>query len=84
MHGVISPSLTDVVVLEVLEEGDLPDGGAGRALLVLQPDLLEGDQRVRQPRLPLEHRRVRPLTKLVQLRVRVHLAEAWKSKIGLI
>ncbi len=49
-------------MLEVLEEGDLPDGGAGRALLVLQPDLLQGHQVVRQPRPALVHRRVRALS----------------------
>ena len=38
-----------------------PDGGAGRALLVLQPDLLEGHQRVCQPTLTLEHCGVRTL-----------------------
>ena len=45
-------------MLQVLEEGDLPDGGAGRALLVLQPDLLEGHDRVGQPGLALVHRGV--------------------------
>ena len=33
----------DVGVLELLEEGDLPDGGAGDPLVLrLQPDLLHG------------------------------------------
>ena len=50
--------LTDIGVLQVLEEGDLPDGGAGGALLVLQPDLLEGDDGVGQPGLALVHRGV--------------------------
>jgi len=53
-------------VLEVLEKGDLSDGCAGCALLVLQPDLLQGHQVVRQPGLPLEHRRVRALNRGVE------------------
>ena len=53
--------LTDIGVLQVLEEGDLPDGGAGRALLVLEPDLLEGHDGVGQPRLALVHSGVGPL-----------------------
>ena len=33
----------NVWVLELLEKGDLPDGGAGHALVLgLQPDLLHG------------------------------------------
>ena len=52
---------TYVGVLEVLEKGNLPDGGAGRAFLVLQPDLLQGHQVVRQPGLALVHRGVRAL-----------------------
>ena len=48
-------------MLQVLEQRDLPDGGAGRALLVLQPDLLERHQGVRQPRLALVNRGVRTL-----------------------
>ena len=53
-----SAELTDIGVLQVLEEGDLPDGGAGSALLVLQPDLLEGHDGVRQTGLALVHRGV--------------------------
>ena len=45
-------------MLQVLEEGDLPDGGAGGALLVLQPDLLECHDGVCQPGLALVHRGV--------------------------
>lgn len=48
-------------MLQVLEQRDLPDGGAGGALLVLQPDLLQGHQGVRQPRLALVDRGVRTL-----------------------
>jgi hypothetical protein len=48
-------------MLEILEQRDLPDGGARRALLVFQPDLLQRHQVVRQPRLALEHRGVRAL-----------------------
>ena len=40
-------------MFQVLQQRHLPDGGAGGALLVLQSDLLQGDHRVRQPRLPL-------------------------------
>ena len=54
----LGSQLTDIGVLQVLEEGDLPDGGAGRALLVLQPDLLEGHDGVGQPGLALVHRGV--------------------------
>ena len=33
----------DVGMLELLQEGDLPDGGAGHTLVLgLQPDLLHG------------------------------------------
>lgn len=56
--NLLSSQLTDIGVLQVLEEGDLPDGGAGRALLVLQPDLLEGHDGVGQPGLALVHRGV--------------------------
>lgn len=52
----LNAELTDIGVLQVLEEGDLPDGGAGGALLVLKPDLLEGDDGVGQPGLALVHR----------------------------
>ena len=38
----------DVGVLQLLEERGLPDGREGRALLLLQPDLLQGNHLVRQ------------------------------------
>ena len=38
----------DVGVLQLLEERGLPDGREGRALLLLQADLLQGDHLLRQ------------------------------------
>ena len=54
-------------MLEILEEGDLSDGGARGALLVLQPDLLQGHHRLSQHGLPLEHRRIRSLQHRVNI-----------------
>ena len=45
-------------MLQVLEEGDLPDGGAGGSLLVLQPNLLECHDGICQSGLALVHRGV--------------------------
>lgn len=38
----------DVGVLQLLEEGGLPDGREGGALLLLETDLLQGHHLVRQ------------------------------------
>lgn len=43
------------------EYGTLADGGAGRALFVLEPDLLERHELLREPTPAFEHRRVRAL-----------------------
>ena len=45
-------------MFEVLQQGDLPDGGAGGALLVLQSDLLQSHHGVCQPRFSLVDRSV--------------------------
>ena len=43
MLDILPEDTYDVGVLELLEKGDLPDGGAGHALVLgLQPDLLHG------------------------------------------
>lgn len=53
--------LTYIIVLQVLEQGDLSDGCAGCPLLVLKPNLLQSNQVVSQTTLTLEHRGVSPL-----------------------
>ena len=50
----------DIVVLELLEERDLADGGARHALVLrLEPDLLERDDLVRVDVLGFVHDAVR-------------------------
>jgi len=66
----------DVGVLELLEQGGLADRGARRALLMLQPDLLERHVRVVDATLALVHGGVRALAQLLQLHVRLDLAVA--------
>ena len=51
---------------EVLEQRHLADGRARSALLVLEPDLLESHQIVREPRLALVHGRIRALRSTIQ------------------
>ena len=47
MDDVLEPH--DVGVLELFQEGDLPDGRRGHPfLLLLEPDFLEGDRRARR------------------------------------
>ena len=56
-----SQMLTDIGVTHVFEEGNLSDGRARSAFLVFQPNLLEGHQVVRQPRLAFVDGGVRSL-----------------------
>lgn len=56
-------SVTDVGVSEVFEQRNFAYGRARSALLVLQADLLQGDEIVRQSGLAFVHRGVRSLEK---------------------
>ena len=60
-YGCAHRCLTYIIVLQVLEQGDLSDGSAGGPLLVLKPNLLQSNQVVSQTTLTLEHRSVSPL-----------------------
>ena len=55
--------LTDIGVAQVFEEGNLSDGGARSAFLVLQSNFLEGHQVVCQPRFAFVDGGVRSLYK---------------------
>lgn len=57
----------NVLVLELLHQRDLADGGAGRALLAVEVDLLERDKLARLAIAPLEDRRICALAQLLQL-----------------
>lgn len=61
--------LTYVVVLQILEQRDFPDGRARRALLVLEPDLLQRHQIVRQTGLAFEDRCVSALEQRAGVKV---------------
>ena len=55
--------LTNVVVLEILEQRDLADCSAWSSFLVFEANFLEGHQVVRQPRLALKDSGVGALKK---------------------
>lgn len=73
VHDVVQRD--DVGVLQVLEQGRLPDGRERRALLLLQPDLLERHHLVGEVAEAFEDGGVGPLAQLLQLHVRVGFAE---------
>mmetsp|Transcript_36102 Transcript_36102/g.93777 ORF Transcript_36102/g.93777 Transcript_36102/m.93777 type:complete len:558 (-) Transcript_36102:101-1774(-) len=71
VHHILQPD--DVLVVELPEEGDLPDGGARYALvLLLKHDLLERDNVPRLPVARLVYHAIGALPQLFQFLVLLH------------
>jgi hypothetical protein len=68
MHNILESH--HVGVLELFEKRNLPDGGGGHSfLLLLEPDLFQGDRRARRPVAGLVDDSISPLADLLDFLV---------------